>query len=429
MTEIGSAGPTGAGSPSPAPLAPETERAAVAWPPVPPRRHFADAPSIYAALLLFGLTVGAVWLLARLELLLVILFLALLVASGIAGPVRRLEGWRLPRALATALVYLVIGAVIGALGWWVLPRLLGQAATAASDLPGRLRDLEQLQLRIAELAETYPILNDLEARLVEIAGQGGSALTGWLLGLPGVAATTFFTLLSVFTIAFLLLVTKERLLGLILSLVHPSDRATTQTVLAEMGERLGAYVRAKLIVVVIVGTLVWATLFFLGSSYAVLVAIFAGLFEILPRVGPWIGRAAIVLAVLPLGWGSVAIALVAHVVIENLKGQFISPLIESDQVDIHPLTAFIAIIAGGILLGWVGALIAVPAAAVLQVLVEYVVIPWRRRQLAPAEAAAALEAAEPAELAAGTRVRARPVVRGQPRPADGAASPRPPAQR
>lgn len=361
---------------------PEAEPPLV-WPPVPPRRHFADAPSIYAALLLFGLTVAGVYLLLRLELLLVILFLAALIASAIAGPVRRLESARLPRGLAILVVYAVILAVIGALGWYVLPRLVGQAADAATDLPGRLRDVEQLRVRVNDLAEEYPILPDLESRLVNFAGEGGSALTTWLLGLPGAVAKGFFTLLSVFTIAFLLLTTKERLLDLILSLIQPDGRETTRTVLAEMAERLGAYVRAKLIVVVIIGTAIWATLFLLGSSYAVLVAIFAGLFEILPRVGPWIGRVAIFLAVLPLGWGAVAIAMGAHVVIENIKGQFLSPLIESDQVDIHPLTAFIAIIAGGILLGWLGALIAVPSAAVIQVLVEYVFIPYRRKQIAP----------------------------------------------
>ncbi len=166
-----------------------------------------------------------------------------------------------------------------------------------------------------------------------------------------------------------------------------------------MGERLGAYLRAKAIVVVIVGGLVWGTLVLLGSPYAVLVGIFAGLTEVLPRIGPWFGRAAIVVAVIPLGWRAVGIALVAHVVIENLKGQVISPLVEADQVDIHPLTAFIAVIAGGILLGWVGALIAVPVAAVLQVLVEEVLVPWRRARLEPIEATygagAAALAAEP----------------------------------
>jgi predicted PurR-regulated permease PerM len=347
--------------------------------------RFTDAPSIYAALVLFALTVGAFVLLIRLQLLLVILFLALLVASGIAGPVRLFERRGVPRGLAILAVYFLIGGVLTGMVWYVLPPVLGQAAGAAASVPGHFRDFEQMQVRFNRLGDDYPILSDLNTRLVDIAARTGNTFTAWLLRLPGAVAKTLFTLLSVFTIAFLLLVTKERLLTLILSVTHPRHRATTQRVLGEMGERLGAYVRARLIVTVIVGTLVWATLFFLGSSYAVLVGIFAGFTEVLPRIGPWFGRAAILLAAIPLGWRAVVLAMVAHVVIENVKGQLISPLIESDQVDIHPLTAFIAIIAGGILLGWIGAAIAVPLAAVIQVVVQDVIIPWRRHRLAAAE--------------------------------------------
>lgn len=363
--------------------------------PVAGRSRATDAANIYAALVLFGLTAGAVYLLIRLELLLIILFLSLLVASGLASPMRRLEGLGIPRAPAILLIYLVVGGLLGAVVWYVLLPVLGQASVIAQDLPQHLNDVEQVRRRVADLGRDYPILPDLEARLVAIAGRTGSALTAWLLGLPEAVAKALFTLISIFTISFLLLLTKERLLVLILSLTHPRHRAITQRVLAEMGERLGAYLRAKLIVIAIVGTLVWATLVVLGSPYAVLVAIFAGLTEALPRIGPWFGRVAILLAVLPLGWRAVGIAMVAHVVIENLKGQFISPLVESNQVEIHPLTAFIAIIAGGILLGWLGALIAVPLAAVVQVLVEDVVIPWRHARLLAAEDAYAVGPAPP----------------------------------
>lgn len=357
----------------------------------PPRPRVLDARGIYFGLLFFGLTVGGLYLLWRLQFLLLILFLSLLFASGIAGPVRWLERYRLPRPAAILLLYAVLAGLLALLFWFVLPRLLGQAADVASDFPRRIEDIERLQVRIEELGRDYPILRDLDARLLNIAAQAGSALTRWLLSLPEAIAKTLFTLVSVFTITFLLLITKERVLSLILSLTHPAHRSMTRRVLIEMSDRLGAYLRAKVIVIIIVGSLVWLTLILLGAAYPVLVAIFAGISEALPRIGPWIARFAIFATVLPLGWRAVGIAMVAHVVIENLKGSFISPLIESDQVDIHPLTAFIAIIAGGILLGWVGALIAVPVAASLQVLVTDVLIPWRRERLLPAELAATVD--------------------------------------
>ena len=71
--------------------------------------------------------------------------------------------------------------------------------------------------------------------------------------------------------------------------------------------------------------------------------------------------------------------------IENLKGYVISPVVEGDQLDIHPLLVFVSVLVGGALLGVAGAFIAVPAAAMAQVLYEEVVRPWRLAQLAAAD--------------------------------------------
>lgn len=168
-------------------------------------------------------------------------------------------------------------------------------------------------------------------------------------------------------------------------LVHPDHRAITERILVSTGDRLGAYVRAKIIISTIVGVWMYVTLLLLGSPLALLIAIVAGIFEVIPRIGPLIARAIIVIAVVPLGWRAVLIAFISHMVIDNIKGSWLSPLIEGHQVEVHPLTAFIAVMAGALLMGWMGALIAVPTAAVVQVIIEEVVIPWRLRQLGLAE--------------------------------------------
>ncbi len=348
----------------------------------PRQNPFAYVPSIYGGLLLFLLTIGGVYLLARVQFLIVLLFLSVLVACGISDPVRWLERRGLGRALAILLVYALIGAVLTGIGWYALPRLLGQAGAVAEDLPDQIAQAQRFRQRLIEMQADYPILGDLDARLIAITADAGEDATRVLLDLPAAIAKTVFAVTSILTLAFLLLLTWREIRTTVMSLIDPRHRAKTEQVLAEMGERLGAYLRAKLIIMVIVGAWVYGSLALLGSPYAVLTAIFAGTMEVLPRIGPWIGRAAIILAAAPLGWRAVAIAVVAHVVIENIKGYVLSPVIEGSQVDIHPLTAFIAVIAGGILLGWIGALIAVPAAAVIQVIVEDVLIPWRRRRVA-----------------------------------------------
>ncbi len=351
------------------------------------RSRLADVPSLYTALLLAGLTAAGFYLLLQLQFLLVLLFLSVLLASGIASPVHRLEQRGVPRPVAIGLIYLAIFGVLAGIGWYVLPRLVGQAVDIAAALPQWIDQAEQLQRRVEDLGQEYPIIEQLDARLtVAVYGAGGE-VTGWVLEMPAALAKFFFSLVTILTLAFLLLLTKERLIDLLLSLFQPRHRVTTRRVLDEMGARLGAYLRARLIVMVIVGFLIFVTLFFLGSPYPVLIAIFASIFEALPRIGPWTGRIAIFLSMLPLGWEKVAMAIAAHVVIQNLKGYVLRPAIEGSQVDIHPLTVFIAVIAGALLLGWIGALIAVPTAVVVQVVVEEVLIPWRHRQLARMEQA------------------------------------------
>ncbi len=260
----------------------------------------------------------------RLRFLVILLFLSLLLACGIATPVRWLERSHLPRSVAILTCYAVIFGVFAAIAWYVLPQLVGQAVGIVQDVPLRIEQARQIQARVDDLALEYPIVRDLDLQLITVARGFSATLTRFLLDAPQAIAKALFSLATMFTIGFLLLMTKERLLIVTLSLFHPRHRARTQQVLDEMGTKLGAYLRAKLIVMVIVGALIWFTLMLLGSPYAILIAIFAGSMEAIPRVGPWIGRFAIFVAILPLGWEAVAISMAAHVVIENFKGFILS---------------------------------------------------------------------------------------------------------
>lgn len=348
--------------------------------------RFRYTPSIYAALVLALLTV-VVWnILAELEWLLILLYLAVLVACGIAGPVGWIERRGLNRAVAILVVFSIIASVFAGIAWYAIPPLVVQAGALIDEIPDYIARGERLRTRWLEWEESYPALDQLEERLLEFSGQAGTTATEVLLGLPATIAKTVFAVTSILTFAFLFLMTWERMKTAVLMLIHPRHRDKTNQVLGEIGLRLGAYLRAKIIVMTIVGTWVYVTLLLLDSRFALLAAMAAALMEAIPRIGPWIGRAVIVLAVIPLGVTAVVIAVVSHVIIENIKGLWLSPLVEGHVVDIHPLTAFVSVIAGGLLLGWVGALVAVPTAAAIQTVVELVIVPWRRRQLEAAEA-------------------------------------------
>jgi predicted PurR-regulated permease PerM len=126
--------------------------------------------------------------------------------------------------------------------------------------------------------------------------------------------------------------------------------------------------------------------------------------ELIPRVGPWLARIPLLIFAAFEGLTIFILVAIASVLIENAKGLVISPFVEGDQLNVHPLLVFIAVLVGSSLLGAAGAFVAVPAAAVIQILFNEVIVPWRNDQF---DEAAAAEAASEASNAVRARTEPR----------------------
>jgi predicted PurR-regulated permease PerM len=164
-------------------------------------------------------------------------------------------------------------------------------------------------------------------------------------------------------------------------MLHPKHRNETRRVLHLMWVRLGHYLRAKLIVMAIVGALMYVALLIIGVPFPLLLAIVVAFGELLPRAGPWLARIPLLGIAALEGPTQLGLTFAASVIIENAKGYLISPYVEGSTLDIPPLMVFVAVLIGASLLGPTGAFIAVPAAAMIEVVFEEVIIPWRKRQL------------------------------------------------
>jgi predicted PurR-regulated permease PerM len=151
--------------------------------------------------------------------------------------------------------------------------------------------------------------------------------------------------------------------------------------------RVGAYVGAKFIQMVVIGALFYVLLIAVGMKFALLLAIMVALGELIPLIGPWMARIPLWGMAALEGWEIFAIVVVASIIIENLKGIVLSPIIEGHSLKMHPLVVFISVLVGSALLGAGGAFIAVPFAAAVQVCYEEIYYPWRSRQFAEALAA------------------------------------------
>ena len=336
----------------------------------------------YVALLFAILTVFGLMLLVELRHVLFILFVSVLFAAALSGPTARLEALRIPRGLAAILIYLFVLALVIGTGWLILPPLFEQVATFADEAPGYLERYEGVQESYDKLREHYPALAPFDRQMSHLGEAILNRAGDRVVELPAALFGIFLDVLAIFFISLLLLTNRERIVGFVLTVVHPTDRQQVAEVIDKMWNRVGYYLRAKVIEMAIIGAITYVALRLIGVPFAVPLAVVVALGEAIPRAGPWLARIPLLAVAGLQGWKIFALTFAASVVIENLKGFVIAPLVEGHQLEIHPLLVFVAVLAGASLGGFAGAFIAVPFAAMLEVLFDEVVLPWRKRQMA-----------------------------------------------
>ena len=337
---------------------------------------------IYLGLLFAILTVVAVLLLFMVRHVLLVLFVSVLFAAALTGPSEWLHRRsRLPLGLAAALIYVISFALIIGIGWVVVPPLLGQVVEFADRAPEYAERYKGIREAYAELRADFPALPPFDEQLSRLgdtilnrAGERAAAL-------PGDIFSLFIDLLAVFFISLLLLTNRLRLRDFILTVTHPDHRRRTGLVLDRTWLRIGGYLRAKVIVMAIVGALTYVSLIVIGVPFAIPLSVIVAFGELIPLIGSWLARIPLLAIAALDSPRTFVLTFLASILIQNLQGYVISPLVEGDQLDIHPLLVFVAVLVGAALGGAIGAFVAVPAAAIVDLVVQEVVIPWRRAQL------------------------------------------------
>jgi predicted PurR-regulated permease PerM len=336
----------------------------------------------YLALLYAILTVLGLLVLRELSHVLLILFVSILFAAALSGPAQRLERLRIPRAVAVVLLYLAALVIFAVTVWLVVPPLFEQVASFADETPEYAERYGELRETYEALREDYPALGSFDSRVTRLTEGIVERAGDRIVDLPALLFALLLDALAVLVISMLLVTNRERLFGFVLSLVHPSDRELVGGLLDKMWSRVGFYLRAKVIVMAIVGALTYVALLLIGVPFPLALAVVVALGELIPRAGPWLARIPLLGIAALDGLATFGLTFLASIVIQNLKGYVISPVVEGRQLDIHPLLVFVSVLCGAALGGFAGAFVAVPMAAIVQILVEDVVVPWRRRALA-----------------------------------------------
>ena len=308
---------------------------------------------------------------------LILIFIAAVLAAGISPAVHRVRVWgrhlfhkNVPRGAAVLIVYLPFLTVAIALLVFLVPRLIVDMRSLSAQLPALL-----------EKNVLTPLDHYLPMGGVRDYLRGGIVVPrGRVVFYVKSAATTIVSFVAVFFMVGYMLIDAHRLRNLILLLYPPEVRADRRATLNRIANRMSSWLSGQLILSGIIGVATFIGLLILRVPYALPLAIFATFGEMVPVIGPIIGAVpALAIATLQSRWQFWSVLLMA-ILFQKLENFFIAPHVMSRKVEISPLAVFIAFMLGAAVLGIIGALMAIPIAAIAQVAFEEVFVARRERR-------------------------------------------------
>ena len=312
----------------------------------------------------FFLVIGGIVFAYLIKEVLIALFLAIIIASAIEPAVLWLREKRIPRILAVVLIYIAIAAVFLMLMYLVVPLLYEEALRLGSTY-GTLK--ESVLTGIKEFS-SYPVLSYFTKSVVEFISVPSEYLGKLQGGISNVASAAFGGVLTMFLAAVfsIYLATQEGGISEFLRLITPLSYENYVIDLWHRSQKkLGRWLRTQLLLGAIVGVLIFFSLTFLGMENALVFAVLAGLFEIIPVVGP-------ILAAIPavfiafLQDPTFAIWVVAlYIAVQQIESNVIVPVVMRQAVGLSPLVILIALAIGAQVAGVIGILLAVPITVII----------------------------------------------------------------
>lgn len=305
---------------------------------------------IFVALFILG-----AWLVYLIRDLLLILFVSLILVSALTPLVNFFVKGKIPKAIAIGFTYIIIIALVSVLLAGILPPLIEESSKLIVNSPALFSQV----LDVTNIDKSV-----FQSELTSISKNAFSITLA--------AFSNVLTFIFLLVITFYLLLERESLEDRLSNLfVGYEERA--RKLITQIEEKLGSWLRGQLFLSLIIGVISYIGLTVLNIPYALPLALFAGVMEVVPVIGPIVSAipaVGLALTVSPiLGLGVAAM----YFVIQQLENNLIVPQVMKRAVGLNPLVVILAIAMGSRLLGIAGALLAVPIAVVLQILVTEVI--------------------------------------------------------
>jgi predicted PurR-regulated permease PerM len=328
-------------------------------------------------------------LLLQLKFVIIQVFAALIVAAGMAPLVARatdphrthIFGWRPPKAVVVVLIYLVIGVLLIIIGSIMIDNAVNGLNTLVARAPGYAATIDTW---LADLQERSPVLADLH--LTDLFG-GASGISqtlatvlGQVLGAASLLLSLFGGVVNVLFVLFMALymtVDGEKILDYVIVFFPRSRQPQARRVMTNITSRLSHWVVGQLLLALVIGTVAGVGLGLLGVPGAPVLGMIWFIAEFIPGIGPFIAAAPSILMGFLAGPTTGVLATIFTFTWSQIESNVVTPRLMGRAVEMNSLVVLVALLIGNELLGLLGALFAIPAAAAIAVIVDE----FRRQRL------------------------------------------------
>ena len=290
----------------------------------------------------------------------------------------RLQRFRLPRTIAVVSVFLLTFVLIGLLVLLVLPLIRTQIGALLNALPGIIAQAEQVWLPKITNVMGAEGTGDIGfaafiSRYSDMAGDWGATVLTSLSKSGGALAAAVISLFLIPIITFYLLRDWDFIISRLGALVPSRQRDTVFALARETDDVLGAFLRGQLLVMLSLGVIYTVGLSLVGIEFAIAIGVVAGLVSFVPYLGFVFGMllAGLTVAMEPEPLWRLLGVVATFATGQFIEGSFLTPKLVGDRIGLHPVIVIFSVAAGGQLFGFFGILLALPAAAVLSVLVRF----------------------------------------------------------
>ncbi len=295
-----------------------------------------------------------------------ILFLAVILAAAISPIVKWLENKKIPRVAGIILIYAAMAGIVALAIGVLVPPIANQIAQLQRNLPQYFEALTRYLERIQAPQVREEVLGGLRSGLETLGTQIGQAAGGLYQAVANIF-TAILTAIIVLVLSFYFTL-QEGALGKFVKSVTPRRfQAYVTGLVIRVQGKMGDWLRGQAALCVVVGMVCFLGLWLLGVEYSLALGAFAGITEIIPYIGPIIGAIpAVILAFAQAPWLGVAVV-VLYVVVQQLENHFLVPNIMGKAVGLNPIVIILVVLIGARLAGVIGAIIAVPIATAVSI--------------------------------------------------------------